>query len=135
MKHSIKMQVREAVAGIDRDLLASYVRNKMNEDQLSLRRAALQISCSPATLSRVLLGSSSDYEADTATLNAITTWLGRGLSDFELSKRPASSSSSLAEVEMHLHALPHINDTDVRAMMAVIKALYDGRAKPQRNKE
>lgn len=133
MKHFAQNQERDSVAGIDRELLASYVRNKMNEERLSLRRAAQQIGCSPATLSRVLLGSSSDYEPDTATLNAIATWLKRGLSDFELTKRPPQSS--LAEVEMHLHALPNITDTDVRAMMAVIKALYDNKAKPQQDKE
>jgi hypothetical protein len=84
-------------------------------------------------LSRVLLGTSSDYEPDTATVNVIATWLQRGLSDFELSKRPPQSS--LAEVEMHLHALPNITDKDVRAMMAVIKALYDNKPKAPQDKE
>lgn len=117
------------MAGIDRDLLASYVRNKMNEEDLSLRRAAQQIGCSPATLSRLLSGSTSDYEADTATLTAVATWLKRTLADFELARRP--NESSLAEVEMHLHALPHITESDVRAMMAVIKALYEDKRKRQ----
>ena len=119
------------MAGIDRDLLASYLRNKMNEEELSLRRASEQIGCSAATLSRLLTGSSSDYEADTATVTAATTWLNRTLADFEPARRP--NESSLAEVEMHLHALPHIGEADVRAMMAVIKTLYDDKRKRQPN--
>lgn len=133
MKHSSNLQVRASVAGIDRDLLASYLRNKMNEEELSLRKASEQIGCSPATMSRLLSGSASEYEADTATLTAVAKWLNRSLADFEVGKRP--SGSSLAEVEMHLHALPHITETDVRAMMAVITALYDEKRKQQPNKE
>ena len=133
MKHSEKLQARAPVAGIDRDLLASYLRNKMNEEELSLRKAAEQIGCSAATLSRLLSGSASDYEADTATVTAATKWLHRTLADFEPARRP--NESSLAEVEMHLHALPHITEADVRAMMAVIKTLYDDKRKRQPNKQ
>lgn len=121
------------MAGIDRDLLASYLRNKMDEEELSLRRAGDQIGCSPATLSRLLSGSESDYEADTATLTAAAKWLNRTLADFELGRRP--SGSSLAEVEMHLHALPEITEADARAMMAVIKALYDEKRTRRPGKE
>lgn len=121
------------MAGIDRDLLASYLRNKMNEEELSLRKASEQIGCSPATLSRLLSGSASEYGADTATLTAAATWLKRTLADFEPARRP--NESSLAEVEMHLHALPHITETDVRAMMAVIKTLYDEKRKRQPSTE
>lgn len=121
------------MAGIDRDLLASYLRNKMNEEELSLRKASEQIGCSAATLSRLLSGSASDYDADTATVTAATKWLNRNLADFEPARRP--SESSLAEVEMHLHALPHITETDVRAMMAVITTLYDDKRKREPTKE
>jgi transcriptional regulator with XRE-family HTH domain len=114
-------------------LLASYLRNKMNEQELSLRRASEQIGCSPATLSRLMSGAASEYEADTATLTAATKWLNRTLADFELEKRP--SETSLAEVEMHLHALPHVSEADVRAMMAVITTLYDEKRKRQPSKE
>jgi transcriptional regulator with XRE-family HTH domain len=122
MKHSEQMQAMASI-GIDRDLLASFLRNKMNEERLSLRKAAELMGSSPATLSRLLNGSGSDYVADTSTLAAAASWLNKSMSDFEVNKRP--SESSLAEVEMHLHALPKITEADARAMMAVITALYD----------
>jgi transcriptional regulator with XRE-family HTH domain len=109
--------------GIDRDLLASFLRNKMNEERISLRKAAELMGMSPATLSRLMSGSGSDYVADTSTLSAAANWLNKSLSDFEINKRP--TGSSLAEVEMHLHALPNITEADASAMMAVITALYD----------
>jgi transcriptional regulator with XRE-family HTH domain len=111
--------------GIDRDLLASYLRNKMNEQQISLRKAAELMGTSPATLSRLLNGSGSEYLADTSTLSAAATWLNKPLSEFDASRRPSPNSSSLAEVEMHLHALPDITDADARSMMAVIQTLYE----------
>src|ERR1700692_691796 len=105
--------------GIDRDLLASFLRNKMNEERISLRKAAESMGTSPATLSRLLNGADSQYLADTSTLNAAAAWRKRSLSDFESNRRPSPKSSSLTEVEMHLHALPDITDADARAMMAV----------------
>ncbi len=121
------------MAGFDRDLLASYLRNRMDEHELSLRKAADQMGCSAATLSRLLAGSESNYDADTATLTAAATWLGRSLADFDPDRRP--SESSLAEVEMHLHALPDISEADARAMMAVIKTLYDDKRTRRPDKE
>jgi transcriptional regulator with XRE-family HTH domain len=119
--------------GIDRDLLASFLRNKMNEERISLRKAAGLMGTSPATLSRLMNGAGSDYVADTSTLSAAANWLNRPLSDFEINKRP--SESSLAEVEMHLHALPKITQDDARAMMAVITALYDEKLKRSADKQ
>ena len=110
---------------VDRELLASYLRNKIDEDHLSLRRAAEQIKCSPATLSRLLNGGDSQYAPDTATLTALAKWLKRNLSDFEADMRP--TQSSLAEVEVHLHALPDITESDARAIMAAVKALYESK--------
>lgn len=111
------------MAAIDRDLLASHVRNKMADDQLSLRQAAHRIGCSPATLSRVLEGSGNRYEPDTATLEAIVKWLRLTLGDFVAARRPATAT--LADVEMYLHALPDISDDDARALVKVVRAFYD----------
>lgn len=113
------------MAGVDRDLLASYLQNRMDEQQLSLRKAADQIVCSPATLSRLLNGKSGGHAPDTATLTAVAKWLNKNLSDFETEMRP--SQSSLAEVELHLHALPDITEPDARAIMAAVKALYEAK--------
>jgi transcriptional regulator with XRE-family HTH domain len=97
----------------------------MDHEQMSLRRAAQVIGCSPATLSRLLTGNESQYDPDTATLEAVVHWLGRSLSDFSPTSRP--TESSLADVEMHLHALPNITQEDARTLMAVVKALYEQR--------
>ena len=111
------------MAGVDRDLLATYVRSKMDEQQLSLRKAANLAHCSPATLSRVLQGGRSEYVPDTATLEAMAEWLGRRLSDFDREKRPPQSS--LAEVSLHLHALPNLSASSARAIMDVVTRLYE----------
>jgi hypothetical protein len=50
-------------------------------------------------------------------------WLNKNLSDFEPQMRP--SQSSLATVEIHLHALPDISADDARSIMSVVKLLYD----------
>jgi transcriptional regulator with XRE-family HTH domain len=113
------------MAGVDRELLATYLRNRIEEEHLSLRKAAEQIKCSPATLSRLLSGNASQYAPDTATLTAIAKWLERNLSDFEPSHRPRQSS--LAEVELHLHALPDISKADAQAIMAAVRALYEAK--------
>ena len=110
---------------VDRELLASYLRNKMDAEDLSLRRAAEQIRCSPATLSRLLNGNDGEHAPDTATLTAVAKWLDKNLSDFEADMRP--SQSSLAQVELHLHALPDISEPDARAIMAAVKALYEAK--------
>jgi transcriptional regulator with XRE-family HTH domain len=115
------------MAGVDRELLASYVRNKMQKEDLSLRKAADVIKCSPATLSRLLAGSEGEYEPDTATLVAVGKWLGRNMSDFEPERRPARST--MTEVEMHMHALPDISERDATEMIAVVRALYASKRK------
>lgn len=115
--------------GVDRDLLADYVREKMDKEELSLRRAAAEIKCSPATLSRLLKGSDSDYEPDTATLASIGEWLELNVSDFEQGKRPERDTSNMTDVSMHLHALPNITKEDAEEMIAVVKALYESKRK------
>ncbi len=118
--------------GIDRDLLATYVREKMAEEKLSLRKAAQYAGCSPATFSR-LLGKSDDHVPDTATISAIATWLGKNVSDFESNKRPPTAS--LAQVSVHLHALPDLSSDDAKVIMNVVKLLYDQKRTRDQNKE
>jgi transcriptional regulator with XRE-family HTH domain len=123
MKHLSQMQVRNGMPGVDRDLLATYLRTKMEEQKLSLRKAADLVHCSPATLSRMLQGSEGEYVPDTATLQAAAEWLGKTISDFEPDKRP--TQSSLAEVSVHLHALPQLSESSARAIMNVVTLLYE----------
>ena len=111
------------MAGLDRERLATYIRNKMANEKLSLRKAAELAKCSPATFSRILGGQDDEYMPDTATLGAIMKWLNRDLSDFESSKRPATKT--LEEVAVHLHALPDLAPEDARFIMSVVQLLYD----------
>lgn len=120
MKQRGRLQPKISV-GIDRDLLASDLHQKLHEMGLSLRKAAEQMRCSPATLSRLLQGASSEHKPDTATLTAAAIWLNRSLADFDVAKQP--TVSTLAQVTLHLRALPKFTATDVRVVLAVIEAL------------
>src|SRR5262245_24607207 len=106
---------------VDRQLLPSYFRNNMDVVQLSLRKDAQHFECSLMTHSRLLTGGTGGHAPDTATLTALAKWLDKNLADFETDMRP--SRSSLAEVELHLHALPDLTEPDARAIMAAVKAL------------
>lgn len=124
---------KQAVAGLDRDLLATYMRNKMAEENLSLRKAAELARLSPATFSRLLAGNDSEYVPDTATVTAIAEWLQKKLSEFEPTARP--SHKTLADVEVHLNALPDLSRDDAKFIMSVVKLLYDEkRNRPKRKR-
>lgn len=108
---------------IDRDLLAKHLQQRIDERDLTIRKAAALIGCSPATLTRLLKGEKADSYPDTKTLIRSTSWLGRGLSDFEPGNRP--KESSMAEVEVHLRALPGLTEKDRDALVAMVKAAHD----------
>jgi transcriptional regulator with XRE-family HTH domain len=112
---------------LNRELLATYMRNKMKNENLSLRKAAELAECSPATFSRLLGGHDRDYTPDTATLNAVATWLRKGLSDFEDAMPPATKS--LEDVAIYLHALPDLERKDAEFIMNVVQLLYDDKRK------
>jgi transcriptional regulator with XRE-family HTH domain len=126
MKHHDEKQLGRGMTGLD-------MRNKMANEKLSLRKAAECANCSPATFSRILGGQDDDYMPDTATLSAIAKWLNKDLSDFESSKRPATTS--LEEVAVHLHALPDLAPEDARFIMSVVQLLYDDKRKPKPKEE
>jgi transcriptional regulator with XRE-family HTH domain len=123
MRHTGEKQLEQDMAGLDRERLATYVRTKMANEKLSLRKAAELAKCSPATFSRILGGQDEEYTPDTATLNAIAQWLNKDLSDFETSKRP--TTHTLEEVAVHLHALPDLEPEDAQFIMSVVQLLYD----------
>ena len=112
---------------IDRDLLAEHLQQRIDERDLTIREAATKIGCSPATLTRLLKGKGADNYPDTKTIIRATSWLGRGLSDFEPGNRP--KESSMAEVEVHLRALPGLTDKDRDALVAMVKAAHDAARK------
>jgi transcriptional regulator with XRE-family HTH domain len=133
MKHTAQKQMAGATMGLNRDLLASYMRNKMANEKLSLRKAAEIAGCSPATFSRLLGGQDSGYMPDTATLGAIAKWLKKDLSDFEGTK--LAPTKSLEDVAVHLHALPDLAHEDAQFIMSVVRLLYDNKRKPATKRE
>lgn len=108
---------------VDLDHLAKELQDKMRQEDLSLRAAGGEIGCSPATLSRLLRGSAAPNWPDTENLFRAVSWLGKSLSDFEKGRSP--STSSLAEVELHLRALPGVTEKDKEALVAIVRAAHD----------
>ena len=112
-----------AQAVLDRELLATHLRTKIDSEGKSIRAASDEIGCSAATLSRMLRGSRAANFPDTRNLLRAASWLGKSIADFEPGVRNASST--LADVEVHLRALPGLSDKDKEALVAMVKALYD----------
>lgn len=108
---------------LDLNLLATHLKARMEELELSARAAAPLLGCSPATLSRMLMGSDSPNEPDTRSLIQAASWLNKSLSDFEVGKRP--EASSIADVEVHLRALPDLSAESKDALIAMVKAAHD----------
>ncbi len=108
---------------IDVDLLAEYLKTKVETGHYSVRSASREVGCSPATLSRLLEGSKSGYMPDTVNLVRAANWLERSLSDFQNVNRP--ENTTLEEVEVHLRALKGVSGRTTQAMIAAVRALYD----------
>lgn len=108
---------------LDRDLLARHLRTKLESEGKSIRAASEEIRCSPATLSRMLRGSKAANFPDARNLFRAVAWLGKSITDFE--PAASKSSSTLADVEVHLRALPDLSERDKEALVAMVKALHD----------
>lgn len=108
---------------LDLDRLARDLGSKLKEDELSLRQAAEQIGCSPATLSRLLQGSAAESTADTDSLIRAVSWLGKSLGDYDSDRLP--KATTMNDVEMHLRALQDLSERDREALIAVVKAAHD----------
>jgi transcriptional regulator with XRE-family HTH domain len=117
------MKENKLQRAVDLDALAAYLNDAMKNKELSVRAAAEQIGCSAATLTRLLKGSDSDTVPDSINLMRAAAWLGKNLSDFEPRRLP--QASSLAEIEVHLRALPGIDRTDAAALMDMVRAGYE----------
>lgn len=93
--------------GIDWDLLAIHLKDRIQTRDVSNRAAVAEIGCSPATLGRLLQGATAPNTPDTDVLLRATSWLGRGVGDFLVGEKP--QAGSFADVEMHLRALPRLD--------------------------
>lgn len=107
----------------DFDLLARDLIDTMERGNLSLRSASGAIGCSPATLGRMLKGVEASSQPDMRNVLRAASWVGKTLSDYD--KLNAPKQSSIADVEVHLRALPGINEKDKNALVAIIRAAHD----------
>jgi len=108
---------------VDLDQLAVHLRTKMEAQGLSLRAAAKAIGVGAATLSRLLLGSKSENVPDLVVVEKAVKWVGRSIGDFAPTTKRIHST--IADVEVHLRALPGLNSRDVEALVAMVRAGYE----------
>lgn len=104
------------------DQLAIHLKDKIASEHLSLRQAAKLIGCSPATLSRMLIGSKATTYPESRNLVRAATWLGKRLTDFE---QQGPVEITVADVEVHLRALPGLDERDVKALVALVRAAHE----------
>jgi transcriptional regulator with XRE-family HTH domain len=119
---------------LDLDQLAIRLRAKMETKGLSIRAAAKEIGLGAATLSRLLQGSENSNTPDLANVSKAAEWVGRSLADFSALTRRQAPTSTIADVEVHLRALPGLDRTDAEALVAMVKAGYES-AKKLRSKK
>ena len=112
------------IPNLDLDLLARHLQNKMQTESLSLRAAADEIGCSPATLSRLRQGTAAPNYPDTKNLFRAISWLGKRLANFEKGKLDSKRETTFADVEVHLRALPGLTKKDKEALVAIVGAAY-----------
>jgi hypothetical protein len=103
-------------------LLAADLSDKMKREDKSLRIAAEEIGTSPATLGRMLKGDD-EILPDTKTLLKTVSWVGKGIADYEPSNQP--ETSTIADVEVHLRALPGLDARDKDVLVAMVRAAHD----------
>jgi transcriptional regulator with XRE-family HTH domain len=105
------------------DQLAIRLKAKMELRDLSVRAAATEMGLGAATLGRLLKGAESATTPDLANVSKAADWVGTSLS--ELSYNGRQHASTIADVEVHLRALPGLEDQDVEALVAMVKAGYN----------
>lgn len=117
----------------DLDQLAIRLRSRMELRELSVRAAALEMGLGAATLSRLLQGSASTFTPDLANVSKAADWVGTSLSDLSAGGS-REKASTIADVEVHLRALPGLEGSDVEALVAMVRAGYN-HAKKVRSKK
>lgn len=108
---------------IDLNLLAEQLKHEITKHDLSMRSASVEIGCSPTTLARLLAGSETPNLPDTKTLLQAVSWLGKSINDFSRNRVP--QTSTIADVVVHLRALPELGHKDKEALVAIVKAAHD----------
>jgi hypothetical protein len=108
---------------IDLNLLAELLKHEIKKRDLSARSASVEIGCSPTTLSRLLVGAETPNLPDTKTLLQAVSWLGKSINDFSRSRVP--QTSTIADVVVHLRALPELSSKDKETLVAIVKAAHD----------
>ncbi len=117
-----------APADLDLDLLAKHLKARMEERGLAIRAAAAEIGCSHATLGRLLQGTKGGTTPDSVNLIRAASWVGKSLADLS-TQRPGPKSSSVADIEVHLRAIPGLEQRDADAILALVKAAISARTK------
>jgi transcriptional regulator with XRE-family HTH domain len=108
---------------IDLDLLATHLKRRIQQKDLSIRAAAGEIGCSATTLARLMEGSKSSNVPDFINVMRAISWLDKRVSDFE--HGGPKSPTTIADVEAHLRALRDISKADAEALVAMVRAAYD----------
>lgn len=108
---------------IDLDLLAKDLQAKIDREELTLQDAAGMIGCGAATLSRLLKGAKAENYPDTTTLLKTVSWLGHSITDYDRGRK--HGASTIDDVELHLRALPGLNQRDQEALVAMVRAAHD----------
>lgn len=115
---------------IDLDLLARYLKERMDEQNLTLREAAKEIGCGHATLARLLQGAAAPNTPDSLNLIRAASWVGKSLDD--ITKGMRSKKASVVDIEAHLRAMPDLEEPDVQAIVAFTKAVISAKKKQSR---
>ena len=108
---------------LDLDAVSVHVREKMKAQGLSLRAAAKELGCSAATLGRILKGSAASSYPDSKTLFTVIAWVGKSIADFE--KKDRTKVTTVADIEVHLRSLTGLDEKDIDALVAIVRAARD----------
>ena len=108
----------------DLDQLAIRIKAKLSAKGLSVRAAAGEIGMGAATLGRLLQGSDNANTPDLTNVSKAADWVGVSLSELA-SSSAKQRGSTIADVEVHLRALPGLAGPDVDALVAMVKASYE----------
>ena len=119
-----------ANADIDLELLQELIRSRRKADNLSLREAADTIGVSAPTLQRVEAGQA----PNTASLLRIAEWLQVSLDDLIRKKAAGGGKGTVAQIEVHLRADPHLDPQAAQAIAEAVQKLYAAYSKQRRNK-
>lgn len=118
---------------VDLNKLATHLKNKIKDQELSLRSAADEIGFGAATLVRLLQGTENENAPDLTSVNKAVQWIGRSLSEFS-TVSPGKKNATIADVEVQLRALPDLQPQDAEVLVAMVRASYD-HAKKLRSKK